>query len=218
MDEVERIARAAPARLTTDGLSLKQSKVGDASVLGRRVHKELLRHTMPDEEILFCLRGDLGHSLVALEDRLIILKTGFHAGTPFGSLVTTIFYGDVTGIQMHTHLLFGWIEVSSPSFQGRERKYARQSPRSDRDVYKLPNCVPIHKWYAAQYQPALAVLRGRVAAVKDRANLPHSTKQLQSIVNELERLTTLHHAGSLSDEEFARAKELLLAAQTPPTA
>jgi len=35
-------------------------------------------------------------------------------------------------------------------------------------------------------------------------------------VGELERLTTLHRAGSLSDEEFARAKELLLDAQTPP--
>jgi len=57
MDEVERIAGAAPARLTADGLSLKRSKVGDASVLGRRVQKELLRHTMPDEEILFFAYG-----------------------------------------------------------------------------------------------------------------------------------------------------------------
>jgi hypothetical protein len=212
MGPVEPTAAHVPARLRARDWLLSRPKVGDPSILGRRSQKELSRHTIPEEEILFCLRGDLAHALIALNDRLIILKTGFHAGTTFGSLVTTIFYCDVTGIQMHTHLLSGWIEVSSPSFQGRERKHARQPRWSDRDVYKLPNCVPIHKWYAAQYQPALAVLRGRVAAAKDGAELP------QSIVGELERLATLHQAGSLSDEEFARAKNLLLAVPVPSQA
>ena len=212
MGPVEPAAIEVPRRLTVRGRLLKRRKVGDPSILSRRGQKELARHTSAEEEILFCLRGDLAHSLIALDDRLIILKTGFHAGTTFGSLVTTIFYCDVTGIQMHTHLISGWIEVSSPSFQGRERKRTRQPRWSDRDVYKLPNCVPIHKWYAAQYQPALALLRGRVAAAKEGAELP------QSIVSELERLTMLHHAGSLSDEEFARAKSLLLAIQAPPQA
>lgn len=45
---------------------------------------------------------------------------------------------------------------------------------------------------------------------KDGADLP------QSIVSELERLATLHHAGSLSDEEFTHAKSLLLAVPVPP--
>ena len=43
---------------------------------------------------------------------------------------------DITGVQVHTFLFSGWIEVSSPSFQGRERKRNRWPHGQDRDVYK----------------------------------------------------------------------------------
>src|SRR5262249_57405728 len=99
----------------------------------------------PHENVLFCARGSLNHSLVALDERLLIVKPGFHAGTMWGALTTTFYYQDVTGIQLHTFIMSGWIEVSSPSFQGRERKRNRHPRTSDRDIYKLPNCVPLAK-------------------------------------------------------------------------
>ena len=94
-----------------------------------------------DETVRLCLRGDLGHALVCLDDRLLVLKAGFHAGTTFGSMSATMFLRDVTGIQVRTHLLSGWIEISSPSFQGSDVKRTRMAgPRTtERDVYKLPN-------------------------------------------------------------------------------
>jgi hypothetical protein len=182
--------------------------VGGTEILSRRVRAALAAHTTPDETVVFCLRGDLSHSLIALEDRLLIVKPGFHAGTTFGSLVTTIYYGDVTGIQLHTFLLSGWIEISSPSFQGRERKRNRQPRTSDRDVYKLPNCVPIYKRSVPQYGPSLERLRALVAATKE------SQPRGSSLATEFERLEALRTRGTISDDEFATAKELVLAEQT----
>jgi len=181
---------------------------GGTEILSRRVRAALAAHTTSDETVVFCLRGDLSHSLIALEDRLLIVKPGFHAGTTFGSLVTTIYYGDVTGIQSHTFLLSGWIEISSPSFQGRERKRNRQPRTSDRDVYKLPNCVPIYKRSVPQYGPNLERLRTLVAATKE------SQPSGSSLATEFERLEALRTRGTISDDEFATAKELVLAEQS----
>ena len=184
-------------------------------VLSRRVRRELERHVSPQEQMLFCLRGSLSHSLVALEERLLVVKPGFHAGTTFGSLVTTFYYQDLTGIQVHTFLLTGWIEVSSPSFQGRERKRNRQPRSSDRDVYKLPNCIPIVKRHLAAYQDALVQLRERVEFCKRYAR---STAEPPPLLASLERIASLRRSGDLSEPEYNRLKDVLLASAAEGTA
>jgi len=184
--------------------------VGGPEILPKRLRRELDRSMHDGEAVRFCLRGDLGHALVCLDDRLVILKGGFHAGTTFGAMSATIYYRDVTGIQVRTHLMSGWIEISSPSFQGRERKRSRQPRTSDRDVYKLPNCVPIHRRHADAYADPLARLRELVAAAK------HEQRPAAAVVDELERLAALRRDGWITEQEFAAAKDRLLA--VPPAA
>jgi len=159
----------------------------------------------PDEDVRFCLRGDLGHALVCLDDRLVILKAGFHAGTTFGAMAATIFHQDVTGIQLRMHFVSGWIEISSPSFQGRERKHTRQPRSSDRDVYKLPNCVPISRRHVEAFRGPLAELRQLVAESKLRP-------AVGSVATELERLAALRRCGVLDEQEFLAAKSRVLEA------
>src|SRR5262249_30922229 len=152
----------APATAEQSGKQV----AGGLDILSRRVRREVERQISPHESVLFCLRGSLNHSLVALNERLIIGKPGLHAGPMWGSLTTTFYYQDVTGIQLHTFIMSGWIEVSSPSFQGRERKRNRHPRTSDRDVYKLPNCVPLAKRRVDEYYGALAQLRERIELSK----------------------------------------------------
>jgi hypothetical protein len=185
------------------GRFARRARVGGPEILTRRLQRELTRHMVDGERVRFCVRGDLGHALVCLDDRLLVLKSGFHAGTTFGTQAATIFYRDVTGIQVRMHLVSGWIEISSPSFQGRERKRTRHPRTSDRDVYKLPNCVPIHRSQLETYAEPLAELRQLVARAKDVS--PRS-----DVVAELERLSTLADAGHLDGDEYARAKALVL--------
>jgi hypothetical protein len=200
---------AEPARVDAQrfGRFVRRPRVGGAEILTRRLRRELGRQTLDRELIRFCVRGDLGHALVCLDDRLLILKSGFHAGTTFGTQTATIFYRDVTGIQVRMHLVSGWIEISSPSFQGRERKRTRHPRSSDRDVYKLPNCVPIHRSHLDSYAEPLAELRRLVARAKDSS--PRS-----DVVAELERLSSLADAGHLDADEYARAKALVLGGVT----
>jgi hypothetical protein len=181
--------------------------VGGTEILSRRVLREVERHVSEDERILFCLRGSLSHSLIALEERLLIVKPGFHAGTTFGSLVTTFYYQDVTGIQLHTFLVAGWIEVSSPSFQGRERKRNRQPRTSDQDVYKLPNCIPISKRRVGSYQLALGQLRDRIEFCKRYGRVASEPPPL---LGSLERIANLRRMGALSEPEYERLKQVLL--------
>ncbi len=185
------------------GLFRRRPRVGGPEILTRRLRRELARHMVDGEQTRFCVRGDLGNALVCLDDRLLVLKSGFHAGTTFGTQTATIFYRDVTGIQVRMHLVSGWIEISSPSFQGRERKRTRHPRTSDRDVYKLPNCVPIHRSHLDTFSGPLAELRGLVARAKEG-----SAKV--DVVAELERLSALSAAGRLDDAEYARAKALVL--------
>ena len=199
-EEIGRSA-AAPAKGKKKGI------VGGLEILSDRVRREVERHMSPHERVLFCLRGNLAHSLIALDERLIIVKPGFHAGTTFGSLVTTFYYQDVTGIQVHTFLFAGWIEVSSPSFQGRERKKNRHPHTSDRDVYKLPNCVPIPKRQVGRCGPALAQLRERIEHSKRYGRV---TTEPPPVIGSLERIADLRRAGALSEPEYERLKQVLL--------
>jgi len=206
------LVRTEPAEIDAPprGRPWRRRKVGGPEILTKRLRRELERQTHEGDHVRFCLRGDLGHALVCLEDRLLVLKSGFHAGTTFGTMASTIFYRDVTGIQVRMHLVSGWIEISSPSFQGRERKRSRHPRTSDRDVYKLPNCVPIHRVHMDQYAAPLAELRRLVAETKDGA--PRA-----DVVAELERLSALLAAGHLDEDEYARAKALVLGAAPAAT-
>jgi hypothetical protein len=181
----------------------RRPRVGGREVLSRRLARELERNVGAEERVDLCVRGESGHAIACLADRLLLLKAGFFAGTTFGSTATTIYYKDVTGIQIHVKLLSGWIEISSPSFQGRERKHTRPSRLNDRDVYKLPNCFPIQKRHRAAYTLVLAELRARVAATKE------SSHRMSSL-SEIERLAALHREGLLDESEFALVKERVL--------
>ena len=184
-------------------------KVGGVETLGSRLRREFELNTRPGEEALFCLRGEPGHALACLDDRLLILKCGFHAGTTFGAMAATIFYRDVTGIQIRVHLLSGWIEISSPSFQGGEHKRTRRKPSTDQDPYKLPNCVPIHRRNVPVYQVALTEVRRLV--VERKLDQGHGV----SMVDQLERLAALRRQGILDDDEFLAAKSRILAPRRP---
>ncbi|MFL5954519.1 MAG: SHOCT domain-containing protein [Gaiellaceae bacterium] len=176
--------------------------LGDVDILGRRLRREFDLNTRAGERARFCVRGMRGHALVCLDDRILILKSGFYAGSLFGAISATIYYEDVTGIQVGQRLLSGWIEIQSPSFQGRERKRIGSNGTSF-DVFSRPNCVPTRRRHAAAHHVALAELRRLVADAK----LEH---QHPGVVDQLERLAMLRRRGDVDDREFALAKARIL--------
>jgi hypothetical protein len=193
--------------------------VGGVDVLSPRVAGEVARCIAPNENVHYCLRGDLNHSLVMLDSRLLIVKPGFHAGSTFGALTTSIRYADITGIQIHSFLVAGWIEISSPSFQGRERKRNRHPRTSDRDVYKLPNCIPVKKRRLEDCQPVLHELNERISAAREPHSAAGPPVASARIVNELTRLSDLLERGMITHAEYSIARQSLISIvdEEPPS-
>jgi hypothetical protein len=184
---------------------LRRPVVGGVEILSARLRRELELNTNAGERARLCLRGVLGHAIVCLDDRVLILKRGLYAGTLFGAMSATIFYQDVTGIQVGRHLFSAWIEIQSPSFQGRERKRASRPVSTDRDAFRQPNSISIRRRHMAVYQLALLELRRLIADQK-------SEPERGGVVEQLERLALLRRQGAVDEREFALAKARVLQA------
>jgi hypothetical protein len=184
------------------GLLRRRPVFGGVDILGTRLRREFDLNTQADEHARFCVRGVSGHALVCLDDRILMLKRGFYAGTTFGAISATIYYRDVTGIQVGRHVTSSWIEINSPSFQGGERGRGLQRT-SKRDVFKQPNCLPIRRRHAPAYQLALGELRRLIASSKpEQRNVP--------VIDQLERLAMLRRRGDVDEHEFELAKARIL--------
>lgn len=158
------------------------------------------------ESVDFCLVGSGGQALVALEHRLLILKSGFMAGATFGQRVSSFYYRDITGVEVNTGLLNGVIEVCTPSYEGTRQKDF-WSMDKDRDPWKVSNCLPIVKPDLKMYQPYLERLRAKIA---DSKHAPVASQAPTDVGAELEKLAGLHARGVLTDDEFQQAKKKVL--------
>jgi hypothetical protein len=186
---------------------LRRPVLGGTEILGRRLQRELDLNAQPGERARICVRGAMGHALVCLDDRVLIVKRGFSAGAAFGAISASIYYRDVTGIQVGRRLFSGWIEFHSPSFQGGDRKRTLQHP-SKHDPFRQPNCLPIRRRHAAVYHVALAEIRRLVADAKlEPDRLP--------VIDQLERLAMLRRRGDVDEREFDLAKARILRDTSP---
>jgi len=86
----------------------------DLTVLNRKVRALVEKYIRPAENVRFCLVGTGGQSIVALDDRLLVVKTGFMAGATFGGRATSFDYADISEIGVNTGLMNGTLEVVTP--------------------------------------------------------------------------------------------------------
>lgn len=193
--------RPTGLQLVRQGL-LRRPVSGGVDILSRRLRHELDLNAEPGEQAQLCVRGALGQALVCLDDRIVIVKRGLSAGAAFGGMSATIYYRDVTGVQIGRRLFSGWIEIHSPSFQGSDRTRTLQNP-ARHDPFRQPNCLPMRRRHSSSYHEALAQIRGLVAAAKGEPDrLP--------VIDQLERLAMLRRRGDIDQLEFELAKARIL--------
>lgn len=179
--------------------------VGNLEILNSRERRLAEENINPGEQVLFCLVGSFDQALVALEERLLIIKVGMIAGATFGGRVASFHYKDITGIEVNTGLINGVIEISTPSYQATEEK-DWWSMQRDRDPAKLSNCLPIYKANLKEYQPYLEKLREMIRKAKQTGVQGES----EDITSQIEKLLRLYQSGALTEEEFQIAKKRLL--------
>jgi len=218
------------SRITPAHKTMKPSKrvAGGAEVLSNELRKLVQSHIGEGESIKFCLlsgNGGWNQAIVALTDRLLMLKPGFMAEDTFGPRVISFYYRDITSIEVNTGLINGVIEINTPSYQGNGQKGLWNFKNEDKDPYKVTNCLPISKKCLKEYKPYIDMLRAMERAAKQErvaSSPPRSESSLYSelenlaslrasgVLAELEKLASVRASGLLTDEEFLRAKQRLL--------
>ena len=177
--------------------------VGGLEILHPRTARLVRGNLSAEEQPRFCLRGARNQCLVALDDRLMIVKRGVRAGATFGGVVTTIYYPDVEAMLIRTSLRMAWLEFSSATF---ERSHGRGALGSEsrHDRFTQPNCLPMRRRHLKDCRAALDDIRALVAASKNRGS-ESADRVSGAALAEIERLAQLRLHGSLSDKKFAAA-------------
>jgi hypothetical protein len=182
----------------------RRALVGGLEILRTRTAELVRPNLSAHEQVRFCIRGARNQCLVALDDRLMIVKQGARGGATFGGVVTTIFYADVQAVLIRTSLRMAWVEFSSANF---ERGYGRRSLGSDesrRERFTQPNCLPLRRRHLDGCRNELDDVRALVAAAKNSGG-ESADRVSAAALAEIERLAQLRLHGGLSDKKFATA-------------
>lgn len=179
----------------------------DLSILSGRTRRAA-EENVGNERIRFVLKGLYGQALIALETRILIVKPGFSAGVTGGVRVTSFNYADITTIEINRGLLFGVIEIGTPSYNlSQSRDFWTWHP--DKNPAQANNCLPVDRFLLQEFMPYIEELRQLVAQFKtNKPSAEPSPKE--SLAREIEKLAELYTRGMLSDEEFKAAKDILL--------
>lgn len=177
-------------------------------------------HCLPGEQPWLVLgTSNAAGVLAAFEDRVMIIKTGlltsFMAGTLGGGRITTFPFTDITGIEFNGQLITGVLEILTPSYQGTANKDYWRGTSSGRnsnsnDPFTLSNTLPLTKVEYREALPQLNELRRRIQEAKTPRRLTAAPSP-GSLVDEIHRLAELHASGALSADEFAAAKQAVIA-------
>lgn len=168
-------------------------------------------HIQASDEIHGVMIGAANQSLVALQDRLIIAKSGFQAGAVGGNRVTTFPYTDIISIEANAGMVNAVVEILTAAYSGGQEKDFWSASR-DRDPFKANNCLPTTKAALASAQPFLNEVRAMIAQAKRPS--ARATEVGGGLADQLVKLADLHKSGVLSDEEFNTAKANILRGDT----
>lgn len=173
------IAREAQGSVDRRAEEARESSWPDTIVAGklsRRASEAILRQCHGAEAPWFILTSSGGAgTLVAFEDRAVIIKTGgltgFMAGSLGGERSASFHFSDITGIEYNSGFVTGVLEVLTASYNGTaNRDYWRgtaQSRNADsNDPWTLSNCLPLSKAEYTEYLPLLTELKARISASK----------------------------------------------------
>jgi hypothetical protein len=173
--------------------------------LGKKESAQMAQALLPGEKVLSQCVGMSGQSLVVTDQKVLIIKTGFMAGSTFGAKATTFDYRMISSVEVRTGPVTGALSISAGGVAQRDRTYWGQTGN---DAYKSPDAIPIARAQAPDFQRAAALIR-ELAGRSHGANQPAAAGAPDPI-EQLKKLAELRDAGVLTAAEFeAKKRELL---------
>ena len=124
----------------------------------RRVRYLLERNIDEGEGIRFAIEGMDGQCIIALNERLLVVKPGSAIDESYSGLVTSIRYIDIVSIQIRQDSSNRVIEINTSDYQVTEAHTGQGPPESNFFLSDEPNSLPIAKWAVNKYKAHLLEL------------------------------------------------------------
>ena len=138
----------------------------------RRVRYLLELSMYDDEGIRFHIEGIDGQLIIALNERLLVVKPGFVREPDFGGLVASIYYSDIDRIQTRKGQTNWMVMVRSQDYQLNEshnQNYQGNWVSQAKDFFLSndPTSIPITRWQLDRYRPRLLELSELVREARE---------------------------------------------------
>jgi hypothetical protein len=138
----------------------------------RRVRYLLELNMYEGERIRFAIEGMDGQLIIALDERLLVVKPGFVREPDFGGQVASIYYEDITRIKIRAGLTNRVIKIHARDYQLNEnhaQNYQGNQVSQAKDFF-LSNdrtSIPITRWQLDKYKPHLHILQELVREARE---------------------------------------------------
>lgn len=162
-------------------------------------------------DVQFVVMGLKGQAIIALSERLVVVKAGFMAGATGGGRATSFRYEDIIGLEINTGWVTAVIEIITAGHTGTPQ-HDYWALGKDRDPWKLSNTLPLTKELLEEQKDNIQELRALIDTAK--THITSTMPSAGNITTQLRELSELHEKGLLSSEEFAQAKKKLLGVDT----
>jgi hypothetical protein len=140
-----------------------------------------------DEHVRFGIEGMDGQCIIALEERLLVIKPGFVRGTNFGAAaasvrdgdgtdfggkVASIRYGDITSIETNSAASNSVIKINALDYQVNESHNQiyqgnHVAPAKDFMLSDALTSIPITRWALRKAKPCLYTISDLIGEAKE---------------------------------------------------
>ena len=137
----------------------------------RRVRWLLELTITEDENVLFGIEGVDGQCIIALDERLLVIKPGYVRGADFGGLATSIRYADIDSIETNVASSNSVIKINALDYQINEShndiyQGNHIAPAKDFMLSAEPTSIPITRWSLAKSKPYLYMVSDFIGEAK----------------------------------------------------
>ena len=152
---------------------MTQQKAGNQGpwLYDRRVRWLLELSINQDEHVRFGIEGIDGQCIIALDERLLVIKPGFVRGADFGGLATSIRYADIDSIETNVASSNSVIKINALDYQLNESHneiYQGNdvAPAKDFTLSSSLTTIPITRWALAKANPYLYIIADLIGEAK----------------------------------------------------
>jgi hypothetical protein len=138
----------------------------------RRVRYLLELSMDEDEHVRFGIEGMDGQLIIALDERLLVVKPGFVREPDFGGQVASIYYEDITRIKIRAGLTNRVIKIHAQDYQLNEnhaQNYQGNQVSQAKDfmLSDNPTSIPITRWALSKGKPYLYMIADFIGEAKE---------------------------------------------------